>query len=113
LILGVNGYRLLADYRRALKPQGTIVMVGGEGKQIFESLIMGPLVSRRDGQTVTNLTATPNADDPSFVKDLIEAGKVTPVIDRTYPFENTAEAVRHVGAGHAAGKVIIRIKETL
>lgn len=113
LILAVNGYRPLADYRRALKPQGTYVMVGGEGRQIFESLMMGPLVSRRGGQTITNLAATPNADDLSFVKDLIEAGKVAPVIDRTYPLENTAEAVRHVGAGHAAGKVIIRIKETL
>ncbi len=111
LILAVNGYRPLADYRRALKPQGTYVMVGGEGRQIFESLIMGPLVSRRGGQTMTNLAATPNADDLSFVKDLIEAGKVTPFIDRTYPLENTAEAVRYVGGARAAGKVIIQIQE--
>lgn len=110
LILAVNGYRPLADYRRALKPQGTYVMVGGEGRQIFESLMMGSLVSRRGGQTVTNLFASPNAADLAFVKDLIEAGKVTPVIDQIYPLENTAEAVRHVGAGHAAGKIIIRIK---
>jgi NADPH:quinone reductase-like Zn-dependent oxidoreductase len=111
LILAVNGYCPLADYRRALKPQGTYVMVGGEGRQIFESLVKGPLVSRRGGQTVTNLAATPNADDLSFVKDLIEAGKVTPVIDRTYPLENTAEAVRYVGGSRAAGKVIIQIQE--
>ena len=111
LILAVNGYRPLADYRRALKPQGKYVMVGGEGRQIFESLVKGPLVSRRGGQTVTNLAATPNADDLSFVKDLIEAGKVTPVIDRTYPLENTAEAVRYVGGSRAAGKVIIQIQE--
>jgi len=112
LILAVNGYRPLADYRRALKPQGTYVMVGGEGRQIFESLIMGPLVSRRGGQTMTNLAATPNADDLSFVKDLIEAGKVTPFIDRTYPLENTAEAVRYVGGSRAAGNVIIQIQES-
>ena len=111
LILAVNGYRPLADYRRALKPQGKYVMVGGEGRQIFESLVKGPLVSRRGGQTVTNLAATPNADDLSFVKDLIEAGKVTPVIDRTYPLENTAEAVRYVGGSRVAGKVIIQIQE--
>jgi len=113
LIMAVNGYRPLTDYRRALKPQGTYVMVGGEGRQIFESLMMGPLVSRRGGQTVTNLTATPNADDLSFVKGLIEAGKVAPVIDRTYSLENTTEAVRHVGAGHAAGKVVIYIRSKL
>ncbi len=110
LILAVNGYRPLTEYLRALTPQGTYVMVGGEGRQIFESLMMGSLVSRRGGQTVTNLFASPNAADLAFVKDLIEAGKVTPVIDQIYPLENTAEAVRHVGAGHAAGKIIIRIK---
>lgn len=113
LILAVNGYRPLAEYRRALKPQGTYIMVGGEGNQIFEAMVKGPLVSRRGGQTVVNLLASPNADDLAFVKDLIEAGKVTPVIDRTYPLANTAEAVRYVGAGHAAGKVVIHVKETL
>lgn len=113
LILAVNGYRPLAEYRRALKPLGTYVVVGGEGRQISESLMMGPLVSRRGGQTVTSLTATPNAGDLSFVKDLIEAGKVHPVIDQIYPLENTADAVRYVGAGHAAGKVIIRIEKFL
>lgn len=113
LILAVNGYRPLTEYRRALKPQGTYIMVGGEGNQIFEAMVKGPLVSRRGGQTVVNLLASPNADDLAFVKDLIEAGKVTPVIDRTYPLANTAEAVRYVGAGHAAGKVVIHVKETL
>lgn len=113
LILAVNGYRPLAEYRRALKPQGTYIMVGGEGNQIFEAMVKGPLVSRRGGQTVVNLLASPNVDDLAFVKDLIEAGKVTPVIDRTYPLANTAEAVRYVGAGHAAGKVVIHVKETL
>lgn len=113
LILAVNGYRPLAEYRRALKPQGTYIMVGGEGNQIFEAMVKGSLVSRRGGQTVVNLLASPNADDLAFVKDLIEAGKVTPVIDRTYPLANTAEAVRYVGAGHAAGKVVIHVKETL
>lgn len=113
LIMAVNGYHPLAEYRRALTPQGTYVNVGGEGNQIFEAMVNGPLVSRRGGQTVTNLMAAPNADDLSFVKDLIEAGKVAPVIDRTYPLENTMEAVRHVGAGHAAGKVVISIRSKL
>jgi 2-desacetyl-2-hydroxyethyl bacteriochlorophyllide A dehydrogenase len=111
LILAVNGYRPLAEYRRALKPQGRYVMVGGEGNQIFEAMVKGPLVSRRGGQTVTNFLAAPNADDLAFVKDLIEAGKVTPVIERTFPLEETADAVRHVGAGHAAGKVVVKMLE--
>lgn len=113
LILAVNGYRPLTDYRRALNPQGRYVMVGGDGRQIFEALVKGTLVSQRGGQTVTNLTASPNSDDLAFIKELIEAGNVTPMIERTYAFEDTAEAVRHVGAGHAAGKVVVRIMETL
>lgn len=111
LILAVNGYRPLAEYRRALKPQGTYVMVGGGGRQIFEAMVMGPSISRRGEQKVTNVMASPNADDLTFVKALIEAGKVTPVIERIYPLKGTAEAVRHVGSGHAAGKVVVTIQE--
>lgn len=110
LILAVNGYRPLAEYRRALTPQGTYVMVGGTGNQITEAIVMGPLVSRRGRQTVISLVASPSADDLAFVAGLIEAGKVMPVIEQTYALEETAEAVHHVGAGHAAGKVIICIK---
>ena len=111
LLLAVNGSRPLADYRRALNPQGRYVMVGGGGRQIFEGMVMGPLVSRRGGQRLTNLLAKPSASDLAFVSNLIEAGSVTPVIDRIYPLEQTSEAVRHVGAGHAAGKVVIRIRQ--
>lgn len=109
LILAVNGYRPLTGYRRALKPRGTYVMAGGKGNQLTEAIVLGPLVSRRGGQTVTSLMAAPNADDLAFVKGLIEDGKVTPVIERTYPLEETADAVRHVGAGHAAGKVVVKV----
>lgn len=112
LILAVNGYRPLAEYRRALTPQGTYVMAGGTGNQLTEAIVLGPLVSRRGGQTVTSFVASPSADDLTFVAGLIEAGKVVPVIERTYALEDTAEAVRHVGAGHAAGKVVIRVQET-
>lgn len=110
LILAVNGYRSLAAYRRALKPQGTYVMVGGNGKQIAEAIMLGPLVSRRGGQTVTSLVAGPNADDLAFIAGLIEAGQVTPVLDRTYPLAATAAAVRHVEGGRTAGKVVICIQ---
>lgn len=110
LILAVNGYWSLSEYRRALKPQGTYVMIGGAGRQMFEAITLGPLVTKRGGQTVSNLLARPNQGDLTFIKDLIEAGKVPPVIDRTYPLENTADAVRYIGEGHAAGKVIITVR---
>ena len=109
LILGVNGYRSIADYRRALTPQGTYVMVGGAGGQMFQAMLLGPLVSRKGGQTVVNMLARPNQNDLSFVKELIEAGKVTPALDRTYPLAETADAVRYVGEGHAAGKVVVTV----
>jgi 2-desacetyl-2-hydroxyethyl bacteriochlorophyllide A dehydrogenase len=109
LILAVNGYRPLVEYRRALKPQGTYVMAGGSGNQLTEAIVMGPFVSRRGGQTVTSFVASPNADDLTFIAGLIEAGKVVPVIERTYALEETAEAVRHVGTGHAAGKIVVTV----
>jgi NADPH:quinone reductase-like Zn-dependent oxidoreductase len=67
LILAVNGYRSLSEYRRALKPQGTYVMVGGAGGQIFQALLLGPLVSKPGGQTVVNLLAHPNQNDLTFI----------------------------------------------
>jgi len=109
LILAVNGYRPLSEYRRALNPKGTYVMVGGAGGQIFQAMLFGPLVSKPGGHKVVNLLARPNQNDLTFIKELIEAGKVTPVIDRTYPLQNTAEAVRYLGEGHAAGKVVITV----
>jgi NADPH:quinone reductase-like Zn-dependent oxidoreductase len=109
LILGVNGHRSISEYRRALTPQGTYVMVGGAGRQIAEALMLGPLVSRRGGQTISNLMARPNQSDLTFVKELIEAGRVMPVLDRTYPLGQGADAVRYVGEGHAAGKVVVMV----
>lgn len=108
LILAVNGYRRLSEYRRALKPQGTYLMIGGKGRQLTEALVLGPLLSRRGGQTMTHVQAQPSADDLSLITALLEAGKVTPVIAGTYPLAATAEAVAYVSAGHAAGKVVIR-----
>jgi NADPH:quinone reductase-like Zn-dependent oxidoreductase len=76
---------------------------------MFEAIMLGPLMSKRGGQTVSSLFARPNQGDLTFIKDLIEAGKVSPVIDHTYPLQNIADAVRYIGEGHAVGKVIITI----
>jgi len=110
LILAVNGYHPISDYRRALTPHGNYVMAGGSGRQLFEALLLGSWMSRGSGRKLGALTAKPNAADLAYLGALFEAGKVIPVIDRCYPLEATADAIRYVEAGHAPGKVVISME---
>lgn len=110
LILGANGSHSLADYRRALRPQGIYVCSGGSLRQIFAALILGPLLSRRGGQQLRSMgTAKPNHNDLLIMKELLETGKVVPVIDRCYPLLEVPDALRYLGAGHAKGKIVITV----
>jgi NADPH:quinone reductase-like Zn-dependent oxidoreductase len=109
LVLGVNGYRPLADYQRVLTPQGIYVMVGGTTKQMFEAILLGPLRSKRGGQRFSMMFAKPNQRDLLVIKELAETGKVVPVIAQCFPLHQVADAIRYVEAGHAAGKVVIKI----
>jgi NADPH:quinone reductase-like Zn-dependent oxidoreductase len=111
LILGTAGYRSIFDYRRALKPTGRYVMTGGAMRQVFEAMLLGQWLSKTDGKRLTNLESTPSRDDLVFLKGLIEAGKVTPVIDRCYSLGEVPEALRHYEGGHAKGKVVIRMEQ--
>jgi len=106
LVLGVNGSRPLRDYRRLLAPKGIFVMVGGALSQVLKSLVFGPLMSLGSAKLRT-LNAKPSADDLAFIIRLVAEGKVKPVIDRIYPFAQTAEAVQYLRQGHARGKVLI------
>ncbi len=109
LILAANGYRSISDYERALTPKGTYVMSGGSTKQMFQAMLLGPLRSKNGGKKMGNILAKPNIKDLAFVKDLLEAGKVVPVIDRRYPLSEVAEALRYLEKGRAQGKVVISI----
>jgi len=109
LILAVNGYHSISDYKRALRPEGVYVMTGGSMAQLFQAMLLGPLISRTGRQKMGNSAHKPNQKDLIFMKELIEAGKVTPIIDRRYPLSETAEAIRYLEAGHAQGKVVITI----
>jgi len=106
LIVACAGYRSIFDYKRALRPNGTYVATGGSMKQIFQALLLGPWISKTGGKKLANWTVIPNKD-LDFIKELIEACKVKPVIDRRFPFHQVAEALRYYGQGHARGKVII------
>ena len=110
LILAANGDRSISDYRRALAPTGTYVMGGGSISQMTQAMLIGPRYSKSGGQKMGNMLAKPNNKDLSFIKELVEAGKVVPVIDRCYPLSETAEAIRYLEEGHAQGKVIITME---
>ena len=111
LILTTGGYRPILDYRRALSPGGTYVMVGGAMAQVYEAMILGPFLSMGGNQRMVNLSAMPHQEDLASVKDLIEGGQVTPVIDRRYPLSEVADALRYYGEGHSRGKVVITVAE--
>lgn len=106
LIYAANGYHPILDYRRALKPGGTYVMAGGHVNQMFEALLLGALVSR-GGTKMAVLTAKPNKQDLAYLGELLQAGKVVPVMDKCYPLHQAAEAMRQLGAGHARGKIVV------
>jgi NADPH:quinone reductase-like Zn-dependent oxidoreductase len=113
LILDMGGRRSLSHLRRGLTPRGTLVIVGGEGggrwvggfDRSFRAAMLSPFVRHR----LTMLISTERPEDLQLLKELIEAGKVTPVIDRTYPLSDTAEAIRHLAEGHPRGKLVITV----
>jgi NADPH:quinone reductase-like Zn-dependent oxidoreductase len=111
LILAVNGYHPLSAYKRALASKGIYVMAGGSMAQIFQAMLLGPWMSRSGEKKMGGVAAKPNQKDLAFMKGLLEAGKVVPVIDRIYPFKETAEALRYLGQGHARGKVVITMEQ--
>jgi NADPH:quinone reductase-like Zn-dependent oxidoreductase len=110
LILAANGYHSLPAYRRVLAPGGIYAMAGGAPGQLFQAVLLGRLMSKKDGKTLAVVTARQSQDDLVTLCELIEAGRVAPLIDRRYPFPEAAEAMRYLGAGHARGKIVIVIK---
>jgi NADPH:quinone reductase-like Zn-dependent oxidoreductase len=115
LILDAAGRRPLSQLRRALTPQGTLVIVGGEGGDRwlggFQRQILAPLRSRFTEQKLLGLISKERQQDLLTLKDLIEAGKLTPVIDRTYPLSEAPQAIRYLAQGHARGKVVLTVSE--
>jgi NADPH:quinone reductase-like Zn-dependent oxidoreductase len=112
LIVATAGYRSIFDYKRALSPRGIYVATGGSMRgpralaQVFQPMILGPWITMNGSKKMFTLTLKPNKD-LGFMKELLEAGKVKPVIDRSYPLSEVAEALRYYGEGHSRGKVVI------
>jgi NADPH:quinone reductase-like Zn-dependent oxidoreductase len=109
-ILDIGAKRPLLTLRRLLVPNGRLVLVGGSRGNWIGPLarVLGALVLTRFGrQTLRPFLSDVNKEDLLALKDLIEAGRVRPVIDRTYPLSETAEAIRYLETGRARGKVVI------
>jgi NADPH:quinone reductase-like Zn-dependent oxidoreductase len=109
LILDAAAYRPLTDYKRAMTAHGRYVMVGGSAQRYFQMMVMGPWLSQKGGQHFGTFIKAAKPKDLAFLKDLVDGGKVAPVIDRRYPLREVAEAIRYVEAGHAHGKVVITV----
>jgi NADPH:quinone reductase-like Zn-dependent oxidoreductase len=110
LIMAANGDRSISDYKRALSPNGTYVMSGGSDKQMFQAMLLGPLLFRSGTKKLAkNATAKPSTSDLAFLNGLLQAGRVVPSIDRRVPLSEAVEAIRYVGKGHAKGKVVINM----
>jgi NADPH:quinone reductase-like Zn-dependent oxidoreductase len=108
------GNRTLSHLRRALTPKGTLVLVGGEASdgrwlQGFDRQLRALLLSPFIGARLVPLVAPESAANLDVLRELIEAGEVTPVIDRTYPLVDVADAIRRIEDGHARGKLVITI----
>jgi NADPH:quinone reductase-like Zn-dependent oxidoreductase len=113
LMLDMGGNRPLSQLRRALTPRGTLVLVGGEGGdrwigigRSLQALAVSPFVSH----TLRPLSAKPNQPDLQLLKELIEAGKLAPVIDATYALSDVPDAIRFLREGRARGKLVISVR---
>jgi NADPH:quinone reductase-like Zn-dependent oxidoreductase len=113
LILGANAYHSIFDYRRALSPNGIYVTAGGNASFLgmLQGMLLGPLLSLIGHKRTRGFIANMNSKDLDLLKDLLEAGKIAPVIDRRYPFSELAEAIRYLEEGHARGKVVIAFED--
>jgi len=106
LILDIVANRSVKDYTRALNPEGSYVAVAFNASSLF----LGSLISRTKGKKVSSLMHKPNVEDLVYMKELIEAGKVVPVINRTFPLSEVAEALQYYVEGNPSGKVVITVE---
>jgi NADPH:quinone reductase-like Zn-dependent oxidoreductase len=114
VIVDTAGRRPLSQLRRALTPKGTLVIVGGDGGGrwtggFFRGLLRAPLVSLFVGQRLRALPTKVTQGDLLTLTELIEAGTLTPVIDRTYPLIEAPDAISYLEKGHASGKIVITV----
>ena len=107
LILAVNGYHPISDYLRALKPEGTFVVAGGSMLQLIQAASNNKRSTKLSNQKTYTLTLEHKEKDLVFITDLLESGKIKPVIDACYPLYKTVDAFWYFEKTHPSGKVVI------
>lgn len=118
VIFDLVGNRPLADFRRALAPRGVFIGCGGggpdqSGSVLIARMLTQSVLSRFASQRLTGVLAKVNPANLNILRELIESGIVTPAIDRTYPLSQTRDAIRYLENGHARGKVVISVDESI
>jgi NADPH:quinone reductase-like Zn-dependent oxidoreductase len=110
LILAVNGYHPILAYRKVLSPNGICVVAGGAFAQILQAMLLGPFVSMLGNRKIGFMGMVKTTkEDLLVIKELLEAGKVVPIIDKYYPLSETAEAIKYLIEEHGRGKVVITV----
>jgi len=109
LIFVANGNRSIFEYKKALKPNGICVMVGGDSRifHIFKDMLLGLWISKTSSVKMASFIANINQKDLLYIKELSENHKVKSVIDRIYSLEETIDAIRYLEEGHAKGKIVL------
>jgi NADPH:quinone reductase-like Zn-dependent oxidoreductase len=110
--LAANGYHPLTDYKRALTPEGIYVCSGGAMRQIFQAMLLGSIVTIGGNKKMSSVTSSPNKAALAFMAELLETGKVVPVIDKCYPLNQTAEAFRYLAKDMPKAKSLSRWHRT-
>jgi NADPH:quinone reductase-like Zn-dependent oxidoreductase len=109
VIIAANGYHSIFAYKRALNPNGIYVVLGGAMLQMLQQVVLGPTLLRFDTRKFRGIMANVNQKDLLSLRDLLEAGKIVPAIDRRYPLARVADALNYLCAGHSSGKVVINV----
>lgn len=110
VIFAANGYHSILNYKRALNQNGIYVMAGGGWPQMIQTMVLGPFLSRMGSKKMCFFAAKIDQKDLVILKNLLETGKIVPIIDRRYPLSEVAEAVRYLEEGHVKGKVVISLE---
>ena len=111
LILAVNGYHPISDYLQALRPEGSYIVAGGSMFQLFQAASIGKRITKAGDQKTHVASLVQSQKDLIFIKELLESGKIMPVIDGCYPLSKTSEAFWYFEKVHPKGKVVIIVEQ--